>query len=97
MKFRKRPVVIEAMLYDGTMKSIETIGDWAKSPPGEDAWISWVTTDGVRVEDPLIHTLEGEMHVSPGDWIIKGVQGEFYPCKPDIFVETYEPVDGDDA
>ena len=40
----------------------------------------------------LIDTLEGQMHASPGDYIIKGVHGEFYPCKPDIFVETYEKV-----
>ena len=39
-----------------------------------------------------IDTLEGEMHADPGDWIIRGVQGEFYPCKPDIFEATYEPV-----
>ena len=41
----------------------------------------------------VIHTLEGDHRANPGDWIIKGVQGEFYPCKPDIFEETYEAVD----
>ena len=40
----------------------------------------------------MIHTLEGDMRVSSGDWIIRGVQGEFYPCKPDIFKATYEEV-----
>ena len=40
-----------------------------------------------------IHTLEGVMHADPGDWIIRGVQGEFYPCKPDIFEQTYEAVE----
>ena len=39
-----------------------------------------------------IHTLEGVMHAQPGDYVIKGIQGELYPCKPDIFNETYEPV-----
>jgi hypothetical protein len=41
----------------------------------------------------LIQTLEGDMHANPGDWIIKGVKGEFYPCKPDIFAATYEAVE----
>lgn len=41
----------------------------------------------------VIHTLEGDVHASPGDWIITGVAGEKYPCKPDIFAETYEPVE----
>jgi hypothetical protein len=43
-------------------------------------------------EPPYIRTLEGNMYVMPGDWIIKGVKGEFYPCKPDIFELTYEAV-----
>jgi hypothetical protein len=46
----------------------------------------------VRSGEVVIATLEGAMHASPGDWIIRGVQGEFYPCKPDIFAATYEPV-----
>ena len=43
------------------------------------------------------NTLEGAMWVDPGDWIIKGVNGEFYPCKPDIFAKTYEAIDSDEA
>ena len=43
-------------------------------------------------KDLYIHTLEGVMHASPGDWIITGINGEQYPCKPDIFAKTYEPV-----
>lgn len=42
---------------------------------------------------PAIETIEGTMRVNPGDWIIRGVKGEFYPCRPDIFDATYEPVD----
>lgn len=51
--------------------------------------------DGVlfRHGSPYCETLEGPLKVSPGDWIIKGVNGEFYPCKPDIFAATYDPVD----
>lgn len=74
MKFRKKPVVIDAV-------------QWFK--PGDHEMV--VSSDGL---DPYfgIHTLEGFMHVSPGDWIICGVNGEFYPCKPDIFEKTYEAV-----
>lgn len=84
-QYRKKPVVIEAILWDGTNWS--EICDWTKN---------W----GVRGEpfptdehmDILIETLEGEMKCNLGDYIIKGVQGEFYPCKPDIFEATYEAV-----
>lgn len=76
-KFRKKPVVIEAEQYtlDGDLPFIE-----------ED--VLQYDEDSNR---QYIKTLEGELTVSDGDWIIKGVQGEFYPCKPDIFEATYEP------
>lgn len=56
-------------------------------------WHSAIDDDGVSYETAnlFIDTMEGEMMASPGDWIIKGVKGEFYPCKPDIFEATYEP------
>jgi hypothetical protein len=77
-KFRKKPVVIEAVRWmGGNLDEIETF-------IGEDAPRDY----GVIV----IHTLEGAMRASVGDWIIKGVKGEIYPCKPDIFDATYEPV-----
>lgn len=55
----------------------------------------WSEDDGEGNEEPVIRieTLEGDMIVRPGDWVIKGVKGEFYPCKPDIFDATYEAVD----
>jgi hypothetical protein len=80
MKYRKKPVVIEAVQYT------------AQNPDAAIAFLggaSWHNEVG-----PIISTLEGEMQVSEGDWIIKGVHGEFYPCKPDIFAKTYEPVKG---
>jgi hypothetical protein len=86
-RFRKKPVVIEAMQFSG-----ENGGDIT-------AWATkYSTADTEPVEIGLggyliIHTLEGRMRVSPLDWVIKGVQGEFYPCKPDIFEATYEPAD----
>jgi hypothetical protein len=102
-KFRKKPVVIEAMQWDGSntfavTTFIEGKEPDLKHPMARDAWFDYV--ENTRDSGFLrIFTLEdgpgGEAkHVaSPGDWIIKGVQGEFYPCKPDIFAATYDPVD----
>ena len=90
-KYRKKPVVIEARQFDGTEQSANQLCRWANGNRAE-PWIDYVTRDG-RVEDLLVHTMEGEMTVSVGDWVIRGVKGEFYPCKPDIFEATYEPVE----
>lgn len=80
--FRKRPVTIEAMqLTDG--KSVLDIVDWMNN-----------RTAGYQTTPPTvwIDTLEGKMTASTGDWVIKGVEGEFYPCKPEIFTKTYQEV-----
>lgn len=84
-KYRKKPVVIEAILYDGSENSIMEILQLKESNS---------SAKSIRVDsgDLLIHTLEGVMRASKGDYIIKGVQGELYPCKPDIFEKTYELV-----
>lgn len=87
MKFRKKPVVIEARRFDmGNLAHQELLADWCRGK-----------LRGVllQAEDRCIQieTLEGEMEASFGDWIIKGVKGEFYPCKPDIFELTYERVE----
>jgi hypothetical protein len=79
-KYRKKPVVIEAIQHQ--FGRAERITTWMKEGGVTPKW------DG---RDFLIPTLEGEMKASYGDWIIKGVKGEFYPCKPDIFEATYEP------
>lgn len=79
MRFRKKPVVIDAVQYDGTLVSVESLEGLECSQT--------LTSDTIQIE-----TLEGTMTANPGDWIIKGVKGEFYPCKPDIFEATYEPV-----
>lgn len=80
MKYRKKPVVIEARQYTRNGLEAERVAEWCRGSQ---------TSDGCQIE-----TMEGTMLASYGDWIIKGVQGEFYPCKPDIFEETYEVVDG---
>lgn len=81
MKYRKKPVVIEAIQYAGTGESFEEIDEFMNGK-------LYVIEDNA-----VIVTLEGNMVVSVGDFVIKGVNGEFYPCKPDIFEKTYESVD----
>ena len=85
-QFRKKPVVIEATCWDG--QDLARV----KAVLGEEFPGKFIAEDGETKLDLIIPTLEGPMRVSLGDWIIKGVKGEFYPCKPDIFVATYEPV-----
>lgn len=90
MKYRKKPVVIEAVKWDG--KNFDEIshftGDWhGHKKNHEDA-----EELALKSGDLFITTLEGTMQASTGDFIIKGVKGEFYPCKPEIFEMTYEPV-----
>lgn len=85
-KFRKKPVEIEARQFetnndDGSC--IRSICEWIEE--SEDA--IQVSHDGTSIK---IATLEGVMEVNVGDWIIRGVKGEFYPCKPDIFEATYD-------
>ena len=84
-KYRKKPVVIEAVQFTGS-NAFEV---WAFM--GRLDLID--NMDLHNTDHPVIRTLEGTMNTSPGDWIIKGIAGEFYPCKPDIFAKTYEPVD----
>jgi hypothetical protein len=82
MKFRKKPVVIEAVLWDGTNGALEKIADLALDGGRRVALI------GGKLEIP---TLEGVMTADFGDWVIQGVSKEVYPCKPEIFEMTYEP------
>ena len=80
MKYKKKPIIIEAFkwMYD-------VAPEW------------WVKRRDLMIEVQtgavLIPTLEGKMEAKPGDWIIQGIKGEIYPCKPDIFEATYEKVE----
>jgi hypothetical protein len=99
-KFRKKPVVIDAVKWDGTEQCLNDVAlpFLADGKPDFDH----LPSDRMHVHKGIgytpamgqldIPTLEGVMTASPGDWIIRGVQGEFYPCKPDIFEATYEAV-----
>ena len=87
-RFRKKPIMIDAIQYDGSNGS---------------SLYSW--SSGRVIQSPVlegqpcvqVQTMEGMMTGAVGDWIIRGIMGEFYPCKPDIFAATYDPVEDDNA
>lgn len=87
-KFRKLPVTIEAIQFTGS--NWGDVLDWASANGADGVGVH----SAVPPETPYltIHTLEGDMRADVGDWIIRGVKGELYPCKPDIFAATYEKV-----
>ena len=91
--FKKKPVEVEARQFDGTVDGAEAICRWANDnvDAHEDGepWVDYTYVNGTVI-DLLVHTLEGSMEAKPGDWIIRGVKGEFYPVRADIFAETYE-------
>lgn len=97
-KYRKRPVEIEARQWDGTASDATRIIDWILN---SGATATYICSDPVRCSEHdgdtphriRIRTLEGDMTASLSDWIVQGVNGEFYPVKPDIFAATYEPAD----
>jgi hypothetical protein len=87
-KFRKRPVVVEAMqLVDAD--SSDAIGRWIRSQSATAYHSSGRAGHSFWLK---IGTLEGVMVADQGDWVIRGIEGEFYPCKPSVFEATYEPV-----
>ena len=111
IRYRKKPVSIEAMLCGYTNEDIHDLTCWmaenlypgligdATQPqtlryPDQEVDDLSIPDKGWYIDPSdgslMIRTLEGDMRVSPGDYVIKGVNGEFYPCKPDIFDKTYE-------
>lgn len=85
--FKKKPVVIEAHQFFGSSSEVESFRLWIAGHVFRRPVIRTGDLQQLQIE-----TLEGVMSANPGDWIIKGVSGEFYPCKPDIFAATYEEV-----
>ena len=80
-KYRKKPVIVEAVIWAGN--NMDEVKELAKNAVENIIFVN---------NNLYIETLEGNMNVSVGDYVIKGIAGEFYPCKPDIFKETYETV-----
>lgn len=89
MKFRKKPVVIEAF----EVGSSRWIPQWLDKAISNNEVVTYATGLNEPFSSADIQTFEGVMHASLGDWIIHGVKGELYPCKPAIFALTYEPAE----
>lgn len=85
-KFRKKPVVIEAVQFLGDKETTHVIQKWANEYGV--TVIDWVNTGLLGIPTP-----EGSMSATKGDWIIRGVNGEIYPCKPDVFSKSYDLVE----
>ena len=95
-RFRTKPVIKEAWQFDGTEESAKSLQ--ARFPGIKIMLpIDFIPPDGEDIEPSVIKltipTLEGPHWANPGDWIIQGLKGEIYPCKPDIFEKTYEPAE----
>lgn len=94
-RYRKKPVEIDAVQWDGTAEGATSIIDWILSS-GHTATFACSDPDRCAATDRdaphtiQVHTLEGAMTATLGDWIVRGVKGEFYPCRDDIFTATYE-------
>jgi predicted deacylase len=95
-KVTKRPVTVEAMHFAGTTADMHAVYQWveANTDGSFEPYTNPPPASGVSINpetgEMMIATLEGIMHVSLGDWVIRGVKGEFYPCKPDVFEATYD-------
>lgn len=119
MKFRKKPIIIEATQWfkngdhplDDCFRPYENTGKIPETPreghivryyrhpdiSGQSKCISSIPCSHIMHDHGWIDTPEGGHNVCPGDWIITGIKGEFYPCKPDIFEATYEPVESEEG
>lgn len=93
-QFRKKPVTIEAIQFSGTAYSAAEIEKWS-----DDRVVPLVYPDDITLNSRklTIETLEGTMTANEGDWVIRGVKGEFYPCKDTIFRMTYQPIDTEEC
>jgi hypothetical protein len=89
-KFRKKPVEIEAIRYVGGAVNRQAVLDFTGLDASNAKTIYWRSIP--QGGEIVIRTLEGDLIASEGDWIIRGVKGEVYPCKPDIFAMTYDAV-----
>ena len=98
MKYRKKPIVVDAIQW--TCNNLNEVMNFIDSEFKYDPNTDYVTSKFIFCKDSKrlqINTLEGTMLVSKGDYIIKGVKGEIYPCKPDIFEKSYEEVLKDES
>ncbi|MEG0260548.1 MAG: hypothetical protein RR651_11810 [Lysinibacillus sp.] len=93
-KYRKKPVVIDAIQFTNDTETIIRVVEWVEDLDMSTSMIGMnATVINIREHGYFIDTLEGKMKVDFNDYVIKGIAGEFYPCKPEIFEQTYEKVD----
>lgn len=98
VKAASKPVVIEAFLWEGGPANSTPIINWILENDGTAHWDeAHYVNEKFFPEGIHIKTLEGTMRADPGDWIIRGTRGEFYPCKPDVFAVKYEVLDEPDG
>jgi hypothetical protein len=93
-QYRKKPVVIEAVRWNGKLTDLTEWPDWFRTACTDSEESPTLYPDAATMHPQKVlccATPEGTMRANPGDWIIKGVKGEIYPCKPDIFAATYDP------
>ncbi len=93
-RYRKKPVIVEAVQLDNI--NVPCVVRWIgedKAKMNLESIAAWKLGKAPPIFSVTIYTRESHMKAMPGDYIIKGVHGEFYPCKPDIFEKTYEPVE----
>lgn len=91
MKYRKKPIVIEAIQWTGD--NLQEIIDFIGLQNFTVDYLLCLKDNTAKPERLIIDTLEGSMLANIGDYIVKGIKGEYYPCKEDIFKEIYEPLD----
>ncbi|UVT31324.1 hypothetical protein SEA_MARCIE_61 [Microbacterium phage Marcie] len=100
-KARKKPIDVEFMVWPGGAENATLVIDWVLAGGGTASWMEeYICDEGYNTEHTVpeqlsIRTLEGIMAADPGDVIIRGVEGEFYPCKPGIFRKTYDILEED--
>ena len=88
-KYKKKPVVVDAFQFEGTAEQ-HTPAWFSEAEQNQTVRVHWASPGGYLDSECVIKTLEGTMTAYEGDYIIRGVKGELYPCKPDIFEATYE-------
>jgi hypothetical protein len=92
-KYKKKPIVIEAMQFTDSGSEQLKVSEWVEKNGSKLGLYDGFYRKGIASwEKAFVDTLEGSMMVSIGDWIIKGVEGEFYPCKDSVFKKTYDEV-----
>ena len=89
-KYKKKPVIIEAIQWNG--ENFDECMNFMGETYGDKETYECIKEKSAKYREIYIETLEGIMTASDGDYIIRGVNGEFYPCKPDIFMKSYEEV-----